>query len=607
MRIEVKKLFVAALTSLGVTVCANAQNLNGTLNTSFYGAPLYVQTINTQFGDSNGGDDTSGSELDAVYTKVANGNLYLFIAGAFQNNGNHFNVFVAGGDAGQTNLNVPATATLKAMNGSAFTNGFQATWAFDMNDSGGTLYSEEYTLTGTPSGGYVGSLAESSTGIAAGSDGGVASLYFNNTLVSTMGAAGTALSGASSGVNTTTGLEMVIPLTAIGYSGGSVNVLVDINGGGDGYLSNQFLPGLAVGSGNLGTSTFNFLVSPSTNNVTFQLDLSEEVAAGNFTNTDENPSDANFGQPVNSVAIGATFNGFGTANQLTNYTILNPGDSNPGLKTNLYIGTIQIVGVLPDTFQWKSRVNNLDGGYEQPVSTSGNNRITTITQTNTVLPVINYDDLGFGDLILSNITVTFSVLVTNGTMDTTGYAFQKGVDNVYINGAWLGWPAWGFDALPASQQMIEVGTSDLYTNSFVISKGTSIHMTYKYSFNGVDDENGFGTNHIREIRSYGPTYSFPQDVWSLTVLQPGNGNSYPNPGVAVTNIVEPDFGNLAIGASSGGSLPITWLGRPAVMLQSKSSLPGGTWNTLSGTDGTQSTNWPNDGGNQFFRLMKVEE
>ncbi len=29
-------------------------------------------------------------------------------------------------------------------------------------------------------------------------------------------------------------------------------VLADINGGSDGYLSNQFLPGLAVGTGNVG-------------------------------------------------------------------------------------------------------------------------------------------------------------------------------------------------------------------------------------------------------------------------------------------------------------------------------------------------------------------
>jgi hypothetical protein len=151
--------------------------------------------------------------------------------------------------------------------------------------------------------------------------------------------------------------------------------------------------------------------------------------------------------------------------------------------------------------------------------------------------------------------------------------------------------------------MVEVGASDVYTNSFVFPRGASIYVTYKYSYNGVDDENGANTNHIREIRSYGPTYSFPQDVWSWTVLQPGNGNPYLLKGIAVTNIVEPDFGYLAIGAPTGGNFPITWLGRPAVMLQNASSLLG-PWNTIGATDATQATNWPYAGGNQFFRLIK---
>jgi hypothetical protein len=70
------------------------------------------------------------------------------------------------------------------------------------------------------------------------------------------------LSGATSGAATTTGYELSIPLSDIGYTGGSIMVLADINGGGDGYLSNQFLTGLPVGSGNVGTSAFNFGSTP---------------------------------------------------------------------------------------------------------------------------------------------------------------------------------------------------------------------------------------------------------------------------------------------------------------------------------------------------------
>jgi hypothetical protein len=136
------------------------------------------------------------------------------------------------------------------MNGSVFSPGFNATFAFDDNDFSGTLYSEEYNLVAN-TGGYVGALP-GTAGIYAGSSGGVTSLYVNNNHVSTMGTANAALFGATSGANTTTGYELVIPLSAIGYTGGNIEVLADINGGGEGYLSNQFLPGLAVATGNVG-------------------------------------------------------------------------------------------------------------------------------------------------------------------------------------------------------------------------------------------------------------------------------------------------------------------------------------------------------------------
>ncbi len=69
-------------------------------------------------------------------------------------------------------------------------------------------------------------------------------LYLNNTLTSTMGTAGEALSGSNVGASVTNGLEIVIPTSAIGYTGGSVNVLVDINNNSDTYLSNQFPAGI---------------------------------------------------------------------------------------------------------------------------------------------------------------------------------------------------------------------------------------------------------------------------------------------------------------------------------------------------------------------------
>jgi hypothetical protein len=291
MKIKVLASLSTAIVATGL-VSLQAQNLNGTVNNAFYGSPLAVQTINTGFGNAGGNDSNGGSELDAAYGKVSGGSLYLFLAGSLESNGNHFNIFIDGGAGGQNTLNTSG-GTMSAMNGSVFSSGFNATFAVDMNVyspsegvTPGTLYTEEYNLVAN-TGGYVGALPESSLGIAAGTSGGVSMLYLNNNHVSTMGSGGAALSGTTSGAATTTGLELVIPLSAIGYAGGNINVLADINGGNDGYLSNQFLTGLPVGTGNLGGggpfgpggAVFNFGSTPGQY---FTVVVPEPSTAGSF-------------------------------------------------------------------------------------------------------------------------------------------------------------------------------------------------------------------------------------------------------------------------------------------------------------------------------------
>ena len=251
-----------ALLALGVTTI-QAQTLTGNLSTSgvSYGSPLAVQTINTGFGTSAGGGDASGSELDAGYGTISGGNLYLFLSGCYQNNGNHLNIFLGSSAGSQSTLNISGGWTASVMNGSAFSPGFNAGLMLDLNDSGGTLYVDQYVLSaGGSANTYLGSVALSS-GIGSGTLGSIG-LALNNTHTSTMGATGTALSGATSGANTLTGLELAIPLSLLGNPSGSVDVLADINGGNDGYLSNQFLTGLPVGYGNLGGTTFNFSSTP---------------------------------------------------------------------------------------------------------------------------------------------------------------------------------------------------------------------------------------------------------------------------------------------------------------------------------------------------------
>jgi len=259
-----KNFFLAGALTGAATLAVHAQiTVDGTLDAA-YGSPLAVQTVNTGFGDNTASDGTSsgGSELDAGYGLISGGNLNVFLAGNFQNNGNHVNVFVSDGRAGQSTLAVPTTGTLQTMNGSVFSPGFQATYALDINDYSGTIYAEEYSLTGTPSGGYVGSVGLTG-GIGSGIPGPNGITYgFNNlNTAGVNGVAGTAANQTAAAA-VTTGLEISIPLADLGNPTGPVDVLADINGTGDGYLSNQFLPGLPVGSGNPGGTTFNFGSTP---------------------------------------------------------------------------------------------------------------------------------------------------------------------------------------------------------------------------------------------------------------------------------------------------------------------------------------------------------
>jgi hypothetical protein len=265
-------ILCAGAVAAGLALNAHAQITVDGSRDAGYGGALAVQTINTGFGDSTVGDGTSsgGSELDAAYGSIQGGTLYIFLSGNFEDNGNHANIFISGGAAGQSTLNAPTTGSLQNMNGSVFSPGFQATYAYDMNNYAGTLYNEEYVYAGAGalSGGYVGAVGTSG-GIGNGvpSGGGYpafATIGMNDTHVSTMVQPAGSAANQAQAASVTTGLELGIPLSQIGYTGGSIEVLADINGGGtaDTYLSDQFLPGLPVGTGNLGTSTFNFGSTP---------------------------------------------------------------------------------------------------------------------------------------------------------------------------------------------------------------------------------------------------------------------------------------------------------------------------------------------------------
>ncbi len=254
---------LVTVVSLAGSACAQV-TVDGTLsNLEGYGAPLATQTINTGFGDntSSSGTSSGGSELDAVYTLATNGYLYLFIAGNLQANGNNINVFIADGQpGGQSVLEIGGSPGEAAMNGSTFSPGFNPNLLLTFTNSATTLSVDQAVLSGasgaeshlgnvTLSGGIGNNQNVGSTGIAVG---------FNN--VNTAGVngnSGTAANQAAANA-VASGLELGIPFSALGNPTGPVEVLIDINGNDFVYLSNQLLPGLAVGTGNLGAGGGNY-------------------------------------------------------------------------------------------------------------------------------------------------------------------------------------------------------------------------------------------------------------------------------------------------------------------------------------------------------------
>jgi PKD repeat protein len=229
-------------------------NVDSTLSFPF-GAPLSTQTINSGFGDSTvgGGSSAGGSELDAAYGIVTNGMLYLFFTGNVEDNSNHVNVFIADGAPGQNTLNVGTGWNESAMNGSVFSPGFNANLMLDFDDYEGVLSIDQIILSpGGSANSFLGSVTLTN-GVGSATLNGLEVGFNDSNVAGVNGNTGTA-ANATAADAVTTGFEFAIPLSALGNppAGSSIRVLADLNSNLDDYLSNQFLPGLPVGTANPG-------------------------------------------------------------------------------------------------------------------------------------------------------------------------------------------------------------------------------------------------------------------------------------------------------------------------------------------------------------------
>jgi hypothetical protein len=294
--------------------------------------------------------------------------------------------------------------------------------------------------------------------------------------------------------------------------------------------------------------------------LTVQVDMTPQILAGNFIPGND------------TLEVRGSWDGFSSGVTLTN----NPA----GATSNIYSIMFNISSPAPGGL---GACKFHHYGSSPDIWESIDNRFFLVTNPATSLPLAYFNNQAASDLLFVDTYVTFSVNMTNA-VDVNLYAFDPGSDAVYINGDFLGWWAWGYYAAPPQYQMIQVGNSEVYTNTLLIPKGNPVALTYKYSIDGLDDEAGFEENHVRYIGNTGRCV-LPMDTFGLQV-------------------VEPVVGSLTIGQPASRHVNVTWNGRLGVHLQTSTNLTLGVWNDLPATETLSATNYPVGAATTFFRLVK---
>ncbi|MCS7309057.1 MAG: dockerin type I domain-containing protein [Armatimonadetes bacterium] len=223
---------------------------------------LAVQDTQTGFGDSNLGlvDYANGSELDVAYGVIKDGVLYLLLAGNLESNFNKLEIFFDTRPGGQNRLRGDNPDVdfggLNRMgddgsgNGLTFDPDFAADFWIGVTGGGAPyrLYAN-YAELGNPDVGlYLGNTGAVSDGVLVDGNNpfGIRVTINNSNVAGVTGG-----TGLGNGAGVLTGVELAIPLSAIGNPSGPFKVCVFINGLFHDFLSNQVLAGIG-GGGNLG-------------------------------------------------------------------------------------------------------------------------------------------------------------------------------------------------------------------------------------------------------------------------------------------------------------------------------------------------------------------
>ena len=259
--------------------------VDGTVD-SGYGCPIAVQQLSTTYGknvNSNGLIGATGSELDAAYGLVKDNVLFLLLAGNIQTNNNRVHIFFMTGPGGQntlTNVNpnnfdpaIGSESVLNAMGptnnppgpGLTFDPGFAPNYYINMNV--GTVLTSSFNYaqlwpggtnaSGIATNGYfLGRTGSTNGTLTGGLNPFLIQATVNNSNTNGVDNANKNPSGISTGCYTnrfgvanalqastvTNGVEMAIPLAALGSPTGTIAICAFIGNNGNGLqMSDQIL------------------------------------------------------------------------------------------------------------------------------------------------------------------------------------------------------------------------------------------------------------------------------------------------------------------------------------------------------------------------------
>jgi hypothetical protein len=232
------------------------------------------------------------------------------------------------------------------------------------------------------------------------------------------------------------------------------------------------LPATSGASLILPTPYFNDAGGPVITSVTFQVDMSQQIALGNFNPT--NGYVAAYGGQEGSFA------NWGSQFVLTN----NPSiivTNQYGLESsNVWVNTYSVTNSPYGKFEFKYVMTNTLGilTYEQPGSLDSdydynNNRYFVLTNLlNETLPLVNFSDAAYAPIVNVQFAVDMSgIVLSDPNYDPT---------TVTLNGDFNGWTT----AIGCTNNPTAANTNIFYSTNIVAGVGQTINYQFRYTSAG---------------------------------------------------------------------------------------------------------------------------